>query len=227
MRSLAQLETVINNHIQNIREGFHEIGMTLAIIRDEQLYAQQYESFEDYCIVRWGFSKSYASRLITGAEMIEKLLPIGNNLPSNESQTRELRRAAESIQTTAWELAVETAPGGKLTAGHIRSVVNVLQEAIATGAIDPGDGEQLPLSQAIKAAVTEETYERQQRQAAHIAEKQQRKPPIVISTATVKRVSDLVVSLEVEKGAAYTLSQQWGKKIKIVVYEEADDALPA
>lgn len=64
----------------------------------------------------------------------------------------------------------QTAPEGKVTGAHVRSVVTVLREVVTTGAVDPGSGEQVAvIAPVLAAAITEETYERLQRQREHLA----------------------------------------------------------
>jgi site-specific DNA-methyltransferase (adenine-specific) len=78
-----------------------------------------------------------------------------------------------------WEVVKQTAPKGKITAAHVQSTVNVLKEVLATGAIDNGEGVAIPVTEAtvdhLKAAVTEETYERTKRQEEYIHQKQEAK----------------------------------------------------
>lgn len=172
--TLTDCETIIAENIGDARRAYHEIGKALRIIRDQNLWKDKYLTFKDYCRVRWNVDVSYATRLIASEDVYKHLLPIGN-APANEAQARPLTALEPDMQPIAWDLVEKTAPGGKITATHVQSVVNILQEAVATGALDPGDGAQLPLSQAIRAAVTEETYERMKRQEAHISESNSRK----------------------------------------------------
>lgn len=171
---LEAYEVVIANGLQT----FYEVGTALADIRDSRLYRQQYRTFEDYCDQRWGMQRAHAYRLIEAAEVRENLSPMGDILPANERQTRPLTELEPEAQRLAWEVVKETAPQGKVTAAHVKSVVSVLKEVLTTGAIDNGEGESIPVEQAtadhMKAAVTEETYERMKRQELHIVERQSR-----------------------------------------------------
>ena len=148
---------------------FMEVGAALLAIRDERLYRVEFGTFEDYCRERWGMSKRHANRLISATETIEHLGPLGPDV--TERQIRPLTSLEPDDQRLAWQLVTETAPNGKVTADHVKSVVNVLKEIQTTGALDPGTGVMLPISEAVKAAITEETYERMKRQETYIAEK--------------------------------------------------------
>jgi hypothetical protein len=156
-------------------EAFYEVGNALAEIRELRLYRIAYPSFEIYCRERWKMSRFYAHRLIDAAQVVENLLPIGN-IPSSESQARELAPFTPEVQKAVWHIAMNTAPTNEhgkpmLTAAHIRSVGNVLTEVVKGGGLDDGTGEVKPLGVLIDAAITEETYERVMRQKQHIKEK--------------------------------------------------------
>lgn len=119
--TLAEREAVIARHLQD----FYDVGAALADIRDNRLYRAGYRTFEDYCRQRWGMSRFYAHRLTQAAEVRENLLPMGNTLPATERQARPLAALRETpeIQAQAWQRAVDTAPGGRVTAQHVTQTV--------------------------------------------------------------------------------------------------------
>lgn len=180
---LQQHETVIERGLKT----FYDVGSALLDIRDNRLYRQEYGTFEAYCQQRWGMSKPHATRLIEAARVTENLVPIGT-VPANEAQARELVSLEPDEQRLVWQVVKNTAPNGDVTAAHVKSVVNVFREVVQTGAIDGGDGEAIPVASAtvdhIKAAVTEETYERMRRQELHIAESMERRDGRVIDPET-------------------------------------------
>lgn len=159
--------------IENGLNIWYQVGEALLHIRDNKLYRATHKTFETYCQERWDMSRPRAYQLIGASEAYQNLSTIVD-IP--ESQVRPLTPLAPDEQRLVWDVVQQTAPAGKVTAEHVKSVVSVLKEVTATGAIDNGEGESIPAAQAtvqhIKAAVTEETYERQRRQEAHIAEKQ-------------------------------------------------------
>lgn len=175
-RRLAEHEAVIERGLNT----FYEVGMALLDIRDSRLYRLDYGTFEEYCQRRWDLKQAQAYRLMDAAKVTEnlKVLPMGE-LPTVERQARELAPLAPDEQRLVWDVVQQTAPLGKVTAAHVKSVVNVLKEVTATGAIDDGSGEQIPIATAtvahVKAAVLEETYERMARQEIHIAESLERR----------------------------------------------------
>ena len=120
---LIQLENAIEVGLRT----FVDVGNALLEIRDSRLYRLTHGTFEDYCRVRWGFTRMRASQLISAAEVIENL-GVNNCLqtPATESQARPLTVLEPAQQREAWQRAVETAPNGKVTAAHVESVVRSL-----------------------------------------------------------------------------------------------------
>jgi hypothetical protein len=127
---LAELEQVIEKGMA----GFIEVGRALMEIRDAHLYKKEHGTFEGYCKEKWGMSRPHAYRLIDGAKVVGALSPIGDK-PATESQARPLTSLPPEEQAAAWREAVETAPGGKATAEHVKAVV----EKRKTPGADPDD----------------------------------------------------------------------------------------
>lgn len=168
--TLRECETVIERGLKT----FYEVGTALLTIRDNRLYRVEYKTFEDYCRKRWNMDRHYAHRVIDAAQVAENLLPIGN-IPDNESQARPLTSLEPDEQRAVWTVVQQTAPAGKVTAMHVKSVVNVFKEILVTNAVDDGTGEQIKVSDIVNAAITEETYERMMRQKTHITEALEKK----------------------------------------------------
>lgn len=175
-KELARHETTIQRGLKH----YYEVGEALLAIREKRLYRAEYENFQAYCVGRWEMSKTHANRMIDASEVVENLTPIGV-IPANEAQARELVKLAPLEQRIVYEVARQTTPDGKsITAAHIKSVVNVFTEIVTVQAVDDGTGEQIHVSDVIKATITEETYERMERQKAHISAD---KPKPVIAEA--------------------------------------------
>lgn len=173
-QELEGCEEVIENGL-NI---WYQVGEALLHIRDNRLYRASHKTFEEYLNERWGMSRSRAHRLIDASQVAANLLPIGNIL-ANEAQARELVPFAPDEQRLIVEVGKEVFGDRKPTASDYKSLGTVLREVMSTGAIDDGTGEQIPVSAAtvthVKAAVIEETYERLQRQEAHIVESREKR----------------------------------------------------
>lgn len=164
---LARLEIVIEQGL----DTFYEVGQALLHIRDTRLYRETHSTFEDYCRERWDISGRRANMLVAASMVISNLGTIVPNLPANEAQARPLAALEPEAQRIVWDVVQQTAPDGKVTAAHVKSVANVFREVMVTGSLDNGEGESVAVSDAVKAAITEETYERMKRQEAHINEK--------------------------------------------------------
>lgn len=80
----AELEKVIANGIKT----FRDVGEALATIRAKKLYADEFETFEEYVKTKWDIGRAYAYRMIEAAEIAKDLSPIGD-IPS-EAVAREL-----------------------------------------------------------------------------------------------------------------------------------------
>ena len=119
-------------------------------IRDNRLYRATHGSFAAYCSERWSIGHRYANRLITAKDVVGNLKQSGNNchqnqapeseshmhkssslteespppLPASEAQARPLSKLPPEEQPAAWQQAVETAPEGKVTAGHVEQTVH-------------------------------------------------------------------------------------------------------
>jgi hypothetical protein len=123
--SLVQLDAAeaaqLTRYEERISQGlasFIEVGEALSAIRDRKLYRATHGTFEDYCRVKWGMSKRHCDRLISSAEVVQSLGPIGPKL-TTESQARELARVEPAKREEVVQKAV-VATGGKITASAIR-----------------------------------------------------------------------------------------------------------
>lgn len=96
---------------------FVEVGSALMSIREGRLYRVEYSTFEDYCRERWGMTRKRAYDLMGAAETVELMSPIGDILPANEGQARELSGLDPETAAEVMDLAAES---GKITAASIR-----------------------------------------------------------------------------------------------------------
>lgn len=127
VRSLAECEAVI----ERSRVAFVEAGAALRDILGHRLYREKgHHTFEDYCRVRWGFSRAEAYRKMDAANVSRLVSPIGDIAPpANEAQARELvpllRTDPERIPKV-WQ-QVREAKGDAVTAGDVREAVRNLR----------------------------------------------------------------------------------------------------
>ena len=75
---LSNLESIIEKNLQ----PFYEVGVALTKIRDQRLYRENHETFQEYCKYRWDISRPRAYQLIGAAKVqnnlsttVDKLLP--------------------------------------------------------------------------------------------------------------------------------------------------------
>jgi len=127
-KELLSLELTIKKGIRT----FYEVGAALLKIRDSRLYREKHSTFEDYCRDRWDMSARKAQRLMVASDLIDNLRPIGVTLPATESQVRPLTKLKSEQRAKVWEVAVETAPSGKVTAKHVKLIVNRMTEEKTT-----------------------------------------------------------------------------------------------
>jgi 16S rRNA G966 N2-methylase RsmD len=120
-QELERCEAAIEAGLQTVIE----MGVALRAIRDGRLYRATHATFEEYFRARWGMVASRARQLCLAADTFKNVEGVTNVTPANEAQTRPLLGLAPDQQREAWALAVETAPGGKVTAEHVKAVVEV------------------------------------------------------------------------------------------------------
>lgn len=104
VETLADCERVIEAG----QRTFVEVGHALLRIRDSRLYRAKHDTFENYCLSRWGMARTYAHRLIEAAGVVKNLLPIGNT-PKTEAVVRSLTKLEPAQQREAWTKANEKA----------------------------------------------------------------------------------------------------------------------
>jgi hypothetical protein len=102
---------------------FVEVGQALLAIRDQHLYRQSYETFEEYLRQRWEMSRPHAYRMIDAAQVVDAVSPIGDIVPVNEAQARPLASLPPEQQVEVWQEAVRTAPSSGITAEHVKKTV--------------------------------------------------------------------------------------------------------
>ncbi len=144
-RTLTPAETRRRKELENVIlrgvMAHFEMGMALAAIQEERLYLSTHGTFEAYCKDLWEISRRRAYQLLAAVEVIKNLkgedpddvyhgshpdqmLPIGDIiLPANERQCRPLTILTPDQQREAWKWVLDTAPDGRITAGHVARVV--------------------------------------------------------------------------------------------------------
>ena len=128
----AELDT-LEGIIEREMKSFMDVGNALLTIRDRQLYREQFRNFKAYCTERWGMSKNYANRLISGSQVAANLSGHGapgrqlcapcEIQPTSEYQIRPLTVLEPAQQCEVWEEAVRTADGKVVTYKQVKALV--------------------------------------------------------------------------------------------------------
>lgn len=134
---LAELEQTIETNMK----AFHEIGEAMAEIRKNELYRDEFTTFEEYVAAKWGVARQHAYRLIQSARVIENIEPTPEQLAGlRETHVRPLAPLEPEQQKQVFETAVATAPDGQLTEKHVKQTVDDLgfnaRRKAKTGPVD-------------------------------------------------------------------------------------------
>lgn len=70
----AELEKIIGDGIQT----FREVGEALSEVRNGKLYADEFETFEEYLKEKWQIGRSQGFRLIDAASVARNVSPVGD-----------------------------------------------------------------------------------------------------------------------------------------------------
>src|ERR1043166_4382544 len=106
---------------------FFEVGAALMRIKDSRLYRGDFSTFEQYCRVRWEFSRRYAYHVLRATEVRALLAPInGTALPENERQIRPLVSLPKKLVKIAWIKASELAAGKKITGSLVAKAAQIV-----------------------------------------------------------------------------------------------------
>ncbi len=130
--------THLENLIANNQCHFHATGKALKEIRDSKLYKQTFfKTFEAYAKNRWDMGRSQAYRLIYAYQVVNNLSPIGEDLPTNESQVRPLVSLSPLEQRKVWKDFLNT--GMEKTAHNIKKFTATFKASNKTRPVDLTD----------------------------------------------------------------------------------------
>jgi hypothetical protein len=123
-QDLERLEGIIQKNLGS----FVEMGRALMEIRDGELYSKVrgIANFATYCKQRWDFKRTYAFYMIESAMVIDNVHNCEQK-PTSESQCRPLINLEPDEQRKVWQMAVDTAKDGKVTAAHVAKVVGEMR----------------------------------------------------------------------------------------------------
>ena len=102
---------------------FVQVGLALAEIRKGELYRAEFDSFEQYCKLRWQYGRNYVDRLISAAQVVRCLMTNCHQQPEHEGQVRPLVGLTPEQAQAAWQFAVERAASKKVTQRLVQTAV--------------------------------------------------------------------------------------------------------
>ncbi|GIK40238.1 MAG: hypothetical protein BroJett011_40710 [Chloroflexota bacterium] len=131
-------ETEARVLIEEIKTDISAVGAKLLELHEREGWkALGYSSWRECVMQEFDFQSSHVYRLLDFAKIQRVLSPIGENgypLPAAESVARPLAALPDpEQQREAWQQAVDTAPGGKVTAKHVENVVSSMRNGHNAG----------------------------------------------------------------------------------------------
>jgi len=115
---LNECEAVVSKGIK----AFKEVWGALLEIRDSKLYRKEFRTFEEYCNVKWNFSKTHVNRNLQALKTLDDLTPIGVKKELTEGQLRPLTNLEPEIKRQVIKEVQEINP--KAPTSLIQDVVN-------------------------------------------------------------------------------------------------------
>jgi len=144
-----------------------EIWQDLKYIKDNRLYREKFDTFQDYCKNELARDNSQIYRLIKDAELKENMLLEAANdqerlsiMSLKESNTRFIRTLPDEVQIAFWKLAYgigttllpKKEDGSiEMTTGYLSSIGEKVSEVLSEGGVNL-NGEFVPLSTVQQAA---------------------------------------------------------------------------
>jgi hypothetical protein len=140
-RRKQELERVVEAGLQT----FIEVAQALRSLRNERLYRQTHESFENYCRDRFGLGRVAIDQTIRAGSVAQTLIESGCVLPPNvtEAVIRPLTVFEDSdLQSACWQLAESFAPQRGPTTRLVARLCHVVRDCLDNPLDDaPGEPE--------------------------------------------------------------------------------------
>lgn len=104
MNKLALVELADLKKLEKIiaagEKTFIEVGVALTTIREKRLYREGYETFDEYCQKRWGWTRQRASQLILAASASQGSAALSTMVDKHQSSgTQVVRSIAPAVPT--------------------------------------------------------------------------------------------------------------------------------
>lgn len=111
---------------------FVAVGKALLEIKENNLYKNEFDTFENYCQSKWNLSARHSNRLIQASNVIANLGPMGlesEQIINNERKARILAKFVPEIQRLILKDLQESGLSENLTASFLESYSNAYIEA--------------------------------------------------------------------------------------------------
>jgi hypothetical protein len=166
-------QQALANYEQTIEQGlatFMQVGLALQAIRDGRLYRAEYATWEEYLQKRWPrLSRYRAHQQIAAALAARDVQDTIGAVVQVEAHANALRKYDPAWRGAVYDVAQRYAQRAdvQLTTSIIHAAGDALQ-TVMQGVLPDADGEMQPLQVLMQAHITDEVYERMQRQIMHI-----------------------------------------------------------
>ncbi len=104
-KNLTRCERVITEGLVT----FFGVGQALWDIREGRLYRGRYETFEQYCVERWEFTRQRAYQLISAAETAAEMSTVVDRPPERETHVRPLLAVPKEHRAEVWQAVLDAA----------------------------------------------------------------------------------------------------------------------
>lgn len=120
--TLAQLKQIVSRNLSATIDA----GRALKEIKDRELWKEEAESFQQFCVDNWGVSKQRAYQLMDSVEIVD-------SLPKEQSTAVDSERAARELKSVPAEaraaVVKDAASKGKVTGPAIKKAVQAAKDA--------------------------------------------------------------------------------------------------
>lgn len=139
-------------------------------VRTARNFVSAVERFPELAAVVWHYRAALESGSIEGdaAQIVERIERLPRTLFYYAADVDAETLSGDEPTAIATALIVNTLPETAIKPSDIADLRDVVATALRTGALDAGEGEAMPFSQALQAEVVETVYERLMRQREHI-----------------------------------------------------------
>lgn len=151
----------------DLLRSFYRYGMALHALKEGRLWLRfRSATWERYCVDYLHCKRANADRIIQAAlivdGMLEQSIDMDGNLlvPDAITHALALGKLPDAQRLKTWQIIMDVSnemilPASGVTAGAIKSIAEVAEELLVTGAVTQSDGEQVEFKTAIRQAAVQ------------------------------------------------------------------------